>query len=102
MDHYAEAFFSRKPGYPRRCWRMVTTDRQGTPDFCPEPIEWEGRIRASGKWYVVDSCDGHAAGVVSGRRISSEGTGTANSYFSDRTERPNELSNAQRCDVHRR
>jgi hypothetical protein len=39
--------------------RMVTTDRQGMPDFCPEPVEWRGRYRNRRGWHVVDSCDGH-------------------------------------------
>jgi len=55
MDHYAEAFYVE----PGRCWRMVTTDRQGMPTHCPEPVEWRGRFKNRQGWHVVDSCDGH-------------------------------------------
>jgi len=47
MDHegyYADAFFVA----PGRCFRMVTSTEpgsQGSPDHCPEPIEWRGRFQ---------------------------------------------------------
>jgi hypothetical protein len=59
MDHYCEAFIAQ----PGQCWRMVTDvepGRQGMPTHCPEPAVWRGRTQTRrGKWYVVDSCDGH-------------------------------------------
>lgn len=68
MDHYAEAFIAQRG----RCWRMVTDPRpgrQGIPDFCAEPVVWHGRFRTrKGRWYEVDSCDGHAEGLVGLRR----------------------------------
>jgi hypothetical protein len=73
MDHYAGAFIAQ----PGRCWRMVTDPgpgRQGIPDFCKEPVVWRGQYRTPrGKWFVVESCEGHVDDELVGlRRISED------------------------------
>ena len=78
MDHYAEAFQAQ----PGRCWRMVTApDGTGHPEFCPEPAVWRGRTQIvrginRGKWYVVDSCNGHVDNeLVGAKRLSNQASG---------------------------
>ena len=73
MDHegyYADAFFVA----PGRCFRMVTSTEpgsQGSPDHCPEPIEWRGRFQdRTGKWYRLESCDGHRADLDPVQRVT--------------------------------
>jgi hypothetical protein len=66
MDHYAEAFFVEAG----QCWRMVTTERQGMPAHCAEPVEWRGRTKdGRGRWHVVWSCSGHADELVGAKRL---------------------------------
>jgi hypothetical protein len=49
-------------------------NRTGNPTHCPEAVEWRGRFKdGRGRWHQsVDSCDGHADGLVNARKIRPE------------------------------
>jgi hypothetical protein len=57
---------------------MVTApDGTGHPTFCPEPPVLRARTQIDrGKWYVVDSCNGHVDNeLVGAKRLSNQASG---------------------------
>ncbi len=63
LAHCAEAFYLQS----ECCFRLIhVEDGTGHAQHCPYFTEWRGRIQdRAGKWWAVESCDGHRADLDS-------------------------------------
>jgi|RhiMetdeSRZDD1v2_1073273.scaffolds.fasta_scaffold07571_3 hypothetical protein len=54
--YYTQAFSP----LPDRCFRLVASQSEAGPAYCPEPVAWRGSWRApNGRRYRVEACEGH-------------------------------------------
>lgn len=67
LAHYAESF-ARLSG---QSFRLVQADNgTGQAQHCPSITKWRGRFKDGvGKWWTLESCDGHRADLDSVHRI---------------------------------
>ncbi len=68
IPHYCEAFYPQS----RQCFRLIhAEDGTGHAQHCPYITEWRGRFQdRAGKWWTVESCNGHRADLDSVQGIS--------------------------------